>query len=165
MGEVLDKPVIAHEGEVRVYKQSRISYLFYYLITFGFLFLALFVKWNRIFRIGCFILFFLFLLYFEILIRRNQLVVDNKKAVIRVGIFNILTKSVPLHMISDMRIKQNFLQRILRYGTLEINTGGGEFYELKIEKLRHPVKVQENIEERLHRLKFIQPIHQPIKKE
>ena len=56
MGEVLDKPVIAHEGEVRVYKQSRISYLFYYLITFGFLFLALFVKWNRIFRIGCFIL-------------------------------------------------------------------------------------------------------------
>jgi len=141
-----------HLGPVKVYKQSRLAYWFYYLITFGFLFLAFFVEWNRVFRIGCFILFFLFLLYFEIHIIKNHLLIDDKKVEIRIGFFHITTKSVPLQMITDMRIKQNFLQGLLHFGTLEINTGGGEHYELSMEKLRNPLKVKEAIEERLHKL-------------
>ena len=152
MGKVLDSKKTFEKA--KVYKQSRVAYLFYYLITFSFLFLAVFIKWNNIFRIGCFVIFILFSLYFEIHIIRNHLIVDDKKVEIRIGFFHILTKSVPLAMVSDIRVKQNLFQRIFHYGVLELNTGGGEFYELKMEKLRNPVKVKEDIEERLHKLQI-----------
>ena len=92
---------------------------------------------------------------------RNTLLVDDKKVEFRRGFFHITTKSVPLQMISDLRVRQNFIQGLLHYGTLEINTGGGEFYELVMEKLHNPLKVKEDIEERLHKL--AQSDHSEIK--
>lgn len=67
------------------------------------------------------------------------------------GLLSVESKSVLLRSISDIRVNQNFIQSILGYGTLELNIGGGE-YELKMEKLKSPVKVREDIEERLHKL-------------
>ncbi len=156
MAEVLDKKEVYIS--TKTYKQSRIAYLFYYLITFAFLFLAFYVKWNQIFNIGCFVLFFLFLFYFEILISVNQLIVDDKKVEMRTGFLKHICKSVPLYMISDMHVKQTLLQSIFHYGTLELNTGGGEHYELSMHKLRNPIKVKEDIENRLHKVQFVKKI-------
>ena len=153
MDQILNKNIIT--GKIKIYKQSRMAYFFYYLITFFFLFLAFFVKWNVIFRNGCFVLFFLFLLYFEILISVNHLVVDDVKIELRRGFFNITRKSVPLNMITDFKVRQNFLQSILGYGTLELNTGGGEFYELSMKRLRNPTKILRDIENRIGRLNYI----------
>ncbi len=153
MDQVLDKNI--GEGRVKIYKQSRMAYFFYYMITFFFLFLAFFVKWNDIFRNGCFLLFFLFLLYFEILISVNHMAVDDEKVELRKGFFNITRKSVPLNMITDFKVRQNFFQSILGYGTLELNTGGGEFYELTMRRLRNPTKILKDIQSRLSRLNYL----------
>ena len=140
MDEFLDLP--EKSGGVKVYKQSRLAYLFYYLIIFSFLFFAFYFKSNNFFSLIFIALFFLFLFYFELHLIRNTLLVDDKKVEFRRGFFHITTKSVPLQMISDLRVRQNFIQGLLHYGTLEINTGGGEFYELVMEKLHNPLKVR-----------------------
>ena len=67
MGEVLKKEKKIFDAK-KIYKQSRIAYLGYYLIALGILFLGLYFDWGKGFRITCIVIFAVIVLFLEIVL-------------------------------------------------------------------------------------------------
>ncbi len=82
----------------------------------------------------------------------RYMITDNK--IIREdGILNKKTDMIPYTQLERVELDQSFLQRILRIGTLVVDTGDDM---MKIEMVPKPAQVQELLSERMGRRAFIQ---------
>lgn len=80
------------------------------------------------------------------------LITDNK-VVRKDGILSKRTQMVPYTQFKSVDLRQNLLERVLHFGTLEIDTGEDM---LKIETISHPNNLQELLSQRLGRLSYSQ---------
>ncbi len=61
------------------------------------------------------------------------LVISNERIIYKKGVFNINTPDVDVDKIQNMKVHQTFFQRMFNFGTLSIDTSGGEGYEIIFE--------------------------------
>lgn len=82
----------------------------------------------------------------------RYLITDNK--IVRTdGILNKDTQMIPYTQLNRVDLRQNLFQRVLKIGTLVIDTGDDK---LKIEMISHPRNVQDMLSQRIGRLSYSQ---------
>lgn len=82
----------------------------------------------------------------------SYVITDNK--IVRTdGILNKNTQMIPYTQLNRVDLSQNLFQRILKIGTLVIDTGDDT---LKIEMISHPRDVQDLLSQRIGRLSYSQ---------
>ncbi len=86
------------------------------------------------------------LVLFEILIRLEQITITEHGIEFRKGILSRRVMRASYHSISNVFVKQSFLQRIFHYGTVEIDTAGGPEPEIVLHKFQSAGKIEELIE-------------------
>lgn len=72
---------------------------------------------------GCIFSFFRFL-YVLINYVASNYVVTNRRVIIKEGFFRIYSEEAQLNKIDGIHIEQNFLQRILNYGNITVESAG-----------------------------------------
>ena len=103
------------------------------------------------------ILFLLIALYgfvrAELMVKTTRYVITDNKIIREDGILNKNTQMVPYTQLERVDLRQSFLQRILRIGTIVVDTGDDT---LNIETVPHPKQVQELLSQRLGRRAYLQ---------
>lgn len=85
------------------------------------------------------------------LIRSNIYVVTNKRIIIHKGWLFTDLKSVSFQQITDIRVIQSFVDKMLfNTGILKINTAGRDDYEVILHHIENPHKVKTKIVEIRH---------------
>src|SRR5256885_13727497 len=97
--------------------------------------------------------FFLFLALVAFIIaelrrKTTRYIITDNKIIREDGILNKNTEMIPYTQLERVDMKQTFGQRILRIGTIVVDTGDDT---LNIEMVRHPAKIQELLSTRLGR--------------
>ena len=97
--------------------------------------------------------FFLFLALLAFLaaeLKRKTIryIITDNKIIREDGILNKNTEMIPYTQLERVDLHQSFGQRILKIGTIVVDTGDDK---LSIEMVRHPAKVQELLSNRLGR--------------
>ena len=96
-----------------------------------------------------FVLFLLVL--FEIFIRSERLVIEDSTVILYKGIFSRNVMRISYNTISNVSVNQSFLERILGYGDIFIDTAGGPSAEIVLKKFQGAVKIEKMIEERIQK--------------
>jgi len=136
-------------------RQTRLGHLHHYL--FGFLLIVVAVvvwamlqyPWIAYVAAAIAFLGALTLGKAELHVRSHTLTVHHDKILVSEGILSKSESSAAFHNISDFATHQKLHERILGYGTLKINTSGGQ-HELEFEKLRKPHRVRDLLLELAH---------------
>ena len=80
--------------------------------------------------------------------KSTRYVITDNKIIREDGILNKNTQMIPYTQLERVDLHQSFGERILKIGTIVVDTGDDT---LKIEKVRHPAKVQALLSDRLGR--------------
>lgn len=89
-----------------------------------------------------------FLLILEIAIREKVLIIGDHGVTYKQGILTSHFKKINYGHILDVGVRQNFIQRLLGYGDLDIDTGGTAEIEIPAKNIISPTKAERIIEER-----------------
>ncbi len=134
--------------------QSRISFLKNYLLSalliifIAYLFLVSFPI-TQMGLAASAVLILIFVIHPEIERLRSTYVITSSQIIIEDGIISRKRRSLFFNNTSDISVHQNFLQRMLRYGSVVIGSSSGrEHMELNLKGVRKP-KEMANIIERL----------------
>lgn len=115
------------------------------LVILYLMYIKLFIK-DEIMALLCILPFLVFsiILYLKELIRdlTTELVITNKRVLGRCGFIKIKTLDTLISSIDNVQIEISFLGRILRYGTIIIETKS-EFYKYKL--ISNPLKLKKII--------------------
>jgi len=97
-----------------------------------------------------FFLFLALLAFFAAELKRKttRYIITDNKIIREDGILNKNTQMIPYTQLERVDLHQTFGQRILKIGTIVVDTGDDT---LKIDMVRHPAKVQELLSNRLGR--------------
>ena len=82
----------------------------------------------------------------ELTRKTTRYIITDNKIIREDGILNKNTKMVPYTQLEGVDLHQTIVQRILRIGTIVVDTGDDS---LNIDMVRHPAKVQELLSDRL----------------
>src|SRR5207244_12977151 len=80
--------------------------------------------------------------------KTTRYIITDNKIIREDGILNKNTQMIPYTQLERVDLHQTFGQRILKIGTIVVDTGDDT---LKIDMVRHPAKVQELLSNRLGR--------------
>ena len=136
-------------------QQTRLGYFHDYVFGTLLIALAVFVSWHYSWALGGTLSIALttvaciMLLHVEIAIRSHTLEVETDKVLLSEGIFTRTHVAAAFQNISDLHTHQDFHERIMGFGTLQINTSGGR-HSLEFHKLRHPQKMRNYLLELAH---------------
>ncbi len=89
----------------------------------------------------------------ELMRATTRYIITDNKIIREDGILNKKTQMVPYTQLERVDLRQSFVQRILRIGTLVVDTGDDT---LSIDMVPHPAQVQELLSERLGRRAYMQ---------
>ncbi len=97
-----------------------------------------------------FFLFLALLAFFAAEFKRKTIryIITDNKIIREDGILNKNTQMIPYTQLERVDLHQSFAQRILKIGTIVVDTGDDK---LSIDMVRHPAKVQELLSNRLGR--------------
>lgn len=80
--------------------------------------------------------------------RANKYAFTNKRVLIHKGWLSTHLTSVDYNQITDIRVEQSFLDRVVyKTGSLAINTAGTGFHEVVLEHIENPFEVRKKLEE------------------
>ncbi len=85
--------------------------------------------------------------------KTTRYVITDNKIIREDGILNKNTQMIPYTQLERVDLRQSFLQRVLKIGTVVVDTGDDT---LHIEMVPHPAEVQELLSQRLGRRAYIQ---------
>ncbi len=88
----------------------------------------------------------------EIVIRLERIVVGDSEIELRKGILSKSIIRISLNKVSNVSISQSVLQRILRYGDVEIDTPGGPTAEIVLKGFEEAGKIERLVSERIHKV-------------
>ncbi|MBW2970005.1 PH domain-containing protein [Candidatus Woesearchaeota archaeon] len=91
------------------------------------------------------------LLVFEFFIRTERLSIDESAVILTKGFFSRGVVRVSYNTISNVSVNQSFLQRILNYGDVMIDTPGGPGAEIVLSSFQSPYKIEKLIDERIQK--------------
>jgi uncharacterized membrane protein YdbT with pleckstrin-like domain len=91
----------------------------------------------------------LFLLL-EFLIRAERVIIDGEHLELRSGILSKESTRFSCRSVSNVSVKQSFLQRLLRYGSVEISTTSSDYV---LDCFEEPNKIQKLLSEHLRHKK------------
>ncbi|MFC2143704.1 PH domain-containing protein [Candidatus Aenigmatarchaeota archaeon] len=120
--------VVSHEGKIiGSYHITRFRYIGGYI-----LFVLLFVGGILLYSMGYGYFEFsfpiglaiFFLVALEIKIRSTKIIMKERDVVVRIGLLSKKTTRIRYHNITDIHINQTFLQRVFKYGDIEIGVPG-----------------------------------------
>lgn len=140
------------EDTIHRLKPSRISFLKNYMLSafLAILLLYLFLTGFPIVQYGLYASVFLILLFValpEFERMRNTYAITASQVIVEEGIISRKRRSVFFDNVADVSVNQNFLQRMLRYGSVVIGSSSGrEHMELDLKGVRRPKEVAHNIE-------------------
>ena len=97
------------------------------------------------------ILGFVSLITAELKRASTEYIITDNKIIRRDGILNKRTMMVPYTQLEKVDLNQSLLQRVLRIGTLNIDTGDDS---ISIDMVPRPAKVQELLSQRMGRRAF-----------
>lgn len=103
---------------------------------------------DRIVGIGFAILGLLLLLVAELIRKSTKYTITDNKIIREDGILSKRTGMVPYTQLERVDLNQTFVQRILRIGTIVVDTGDDS---MNIDMIRSPKRVQELLSKRLGR--------------
>jgi uncharacterized membrane protein YdbT with pleckstrin-like domain len=85
--------------------------------------------------------------YFDWYLKRvNIYIITNKRLIIHRGWFSTNLKSIGFEQITDIKVLQFFIDRIIfKTGTLKINTAGTGDYEINLHCIEDPYKIKAKI--------------------
>jgi membrane protein YdbS with pleckstrin-like domain len=89
----------------------------------------------------------------ELMRKTTRYIITDNKIIREDGILNKNTEMIPYTQLERVDLRQSFLQRALRIGTLVVDTGDDT---LEIEMVSHPAKIQELLSQRLGRRAYFQ---------
>ena len=79
------------------------------------------------------------------ILTKDKLFVSKDCLTFQSGVFNVHTKTILYHDITDMGIRQSFFGRILNYGSLYINTAGSTEKEIAFNNISNPSQIKDII--------------------
>jgi len=88
----------------------------------------------------------------EFMIRLERVDITDAQIELRRGIFSKDVTRVMYHSISDVTARQTFLQRILRFGDVEIDTPGSPKAEIVLTGFEEAAKIDAIISGHIHRV-------------
>ena len=94
---------------------------------------------------GSALILFLFL---EFLIRAERVIIDGEHLELRKGILSKDSTRLSCKSITNVSVSQSFLQRLLRYGSVEISTTGTDYI---LDCFEEPNKIQKLLSEHRHK--------------
>ncbi|MBN2458857.1 PH domain-containing protein [Candidatus Woesearchaeota archaeon] len=177
----LDKHLDSNEKLIIFFRPSRKAYIHHYIIfaklflVFMTLFFMLIEKAEFYFKplaILCLTaaLFFIVMLArveYRIWSRRYGL--TNERLLYSRGIFDQVFKSSHYNYVTDVGMYQSLWDKMMKTGTIMINTAGTDKYEIKYRKIADPYKIERMIndltdkarrpERRFHPVQAIHPAH------
>ena len=86
-----------------------------------------------------------FLVKWFLVSRTTYLTLTTERTIFRRGIFNKSTSEVQHDDVRNIKVDQNFLERLLKYGDLAISSSGQDEMEIVITKIPNPQEVAEFI--------------------
>lgn len=86
------------------------------------------------------------------MIRRNatEMAVTNKRVLIKVGILNRRTLEILLQKVESIEVEENFMGRILSFGTVVVRGTGGT--PEPFPKIAHPLEFRRQVEQQINSL-------------
>lgn len=85
------------------------------------------------------LIFFYNLFYLKI---SNEYIFTDKRIIIKKGWLSTKTVSARHSRITDVKVNQSLIERILGVGTISINTAGGEGYEIALSHVSKPYELK-----------------------
>lgn len=140
------------EEPIHKLTQSRISFLKNYILSalliifIAYLFLVNFPV-SQIGALASAALVIIFVIHPEIERLRSTYVITSSQIIIEEGIIGRKRRSLFFNNSSDISVHQNFLQRVLRYGSVVIGSSSGrDHMELNLKGVRKPKELAYSIE-------------------
>jgi len=144
------------EDEVVVARANRTNWMYFNEIMFSFvillyfLYLWLILKIDNIFKASLAVLPFLVIWFVIFIIEvvkdlSIELVVTNKRVIGKTGLIRLKTIDVPIENIDNVQINCTILGRILKYGTITIESKSDAYV---FTNLRKPFSLKEKIVEK-----------------
>jgi hypothetical protein len=95
--------------------------------------------------------------------------ITSERVMYSKGIFYEKFHSAKYGSITDIGLNQSFWDKIMNTGTLNLNTAGTDFYEIRYRKVSDPYKIKKMINDQVpsHAISPVtgQPILQPVPKQ
>lgn len=114
----------------------------FYLVAFILLVVAMAIDF-RIFLLACVLLLLVLVsTYFSV-----SLIITEQRITLKKGLLSRSTNDLYHTNISNIRISQNLIERILDVGTIEIATAATSGYEITVEGIPDPRKIKNLIEQ------------------
>ncbi|MBI4450903.1 PH domain-containing protein [Candidatus Woesearchaeota archaeon] len=132
-------------------RQCRRARLFRYMIALGCLAAVFFAP--QTIGIASATVGVILLLALEFIRTLNAVEIDRQKVTLSVGFFSVHTTTVYYEKVTDIRISQTLWQRLLRYGTIYVNTAGHNEYEIMETRLPNPHALRTLIESLKHQVR------------
>ena len=134
-------------------RNSRKLYFPIYLMIFVLIGVIVFIKYNglslnklALILVGLFVLFSM--KFVEIHRLCNSYEVNKNSLVHTMGLFNRKIRSMDFFAISDIEVKQNFWQRLLGYGSVEVHAASGANI-IKVKNINKPGRFVDTLEEQV----------------
>lgn len=135
------------------YRRSRWYYAWAYFLIVLSLFFSIFFYDKGYNTISYVLTVFglILLVIFEFLIRLKKIVLTRDSVKLREGILSKSVVNAHYSDISDVGVQQSFLQRILNFGDVGVNTPGMEDVEIILRSAVRPNKIHDLIEKQIQR--------------
>lgn len=75
----------------------------------------------------------------------HEYILTDKRLIIKKGWLSTNTLSVRYSRITDIKVTQGFIDKILKLGTISINTAGGEDYEIVLPHISKPYDLKQEL--------------------
>lgn len=139
----------------KVFKRSRWHYFKWYLFAFALLALGTWLMDVGVapYAYLCYGGFVILVVNFEIAVYNHRLVLEDESLTMIMGVMRLQKKIVGYNEILDLGVHQSFIERILGYGHLEVDTGGTADIEISMPAIKNPAKVQEIIQQQIRELR------------
>jgi uncharacterized membrane protein YdbT with pleckstrin-like domain len=89
--------------------------------------------------------------------RSDYVALTEKSIVRRWGVVQRFERTVPLHRVQDVSIRQGILGRLLNYGELRIETAGGSSTEIAMETMDGPAQFRDLVLQQVEIAEEIDP--------
>jgi len=178
----LDKHLDSNEKLLLFFRPSRKAYLFQYIViglifASGIFFLLMQAQTtlgvlkvlNKTLALIAFALVIIMLVRLEYRIWSRRYGITNERVMYSKGIFYEKFHSAKYGFITDIGLTQSFWDKIMNTGTLNLNTAGTDFYEIRYRKVSDPYKIKKMINDQVpsHAISPVtgQPIPQSVPKQ
>ena len=134
-------------------KQSPLAYLNHYIIFI--ILAAVSVAVFLLTHLGIWIKLvipccaFVYIIIVELIRKAHTYYITSRRTIYTYTLFSKKISSMFYERITDSKMKQSFIERILSIGRIELNAGDSEVIELRINGVRRPEKVLRLIEHKI----------------